>query len=669
MSDAVVADRDFKTRVTDWLAQFRFNRNSHTHKPQPLEKKAMPVIADFETIPEMFAKLWAHYDGQNRTVLSYKDKNTKEWVDISWEELRRLVQSMAGYLHKRGVRPGDRVAILSENRPEWVVTDLGTQFLGGINVSLYTSLPPQQVAYILQDSGSKIFVVSTSIQLKKAEQVFDDCPDLEEIITMSEIRKERSGTVRTWDEVLAEGEEYWNEHKDELIALRDNVKPDDISALIYTSGTTGLPKGVMLTHKNFCSNVKSAVEFIGFYDTDHHLSFLPLCHSFERTAGYTAVLSCGARISYAESIDTVSRNLIEVKPTVMISVPRLFEKVYNTIAKSVEEGSAIKRGIFNWSVNAGKKASAAKKNGKAVGPLIKAQQAVANRLVFSKLHEKLGGNLRFAVSGGAALPRVIGEFFEAAGIILIEGYGLTETAPVLCCNPYDSPRYGTVGWALPGITVGIQRLDDGKMLGQLNGYDYPSNLTTEEGEIVAKGPNIMKGYWNNEEETRKVIDPDGWYHTGDVGHFADGYLVITDRIKHMIVSAGGKNIYPGPIEEVFKTVPAIDQILVIGEGREFLTALVVPNMDILKQFAQENNISFTDEKELLEKSEILAIFDQEFKNYSKNAAAHEKIRDFRLLSEPFTVENNMMTPTLKLRRREIERVYADLIEDMYAHVK
>lgn len=669
MSVAVVADRDFKTKVTDWLAQFRPTRNSNTHTPQPLEKKAMPVIAEFETIPELFSRLWAHYDGQSRTVLSYKDKNSKEWVDISWEELRRLVQAMAGYLHKRGIRPGDRVAVLSENRPEWVIADLGTQFLGGINVSLYTSLPAAQVGYILKDSGARLFVVSTSIQLKKAEQIFEDCPDLEEIITMSEIRKDRSGTVRTWNEIMAEGEQYWNEHKDELTALREKVGPDDISALIYTSGTTGLPKGVMLTHANFCSNVKSAVEFIGFYDTDHHLSFLPLCHSFERTAGYSAVLSCGARISYAESIDTVSRNLVEVKPTVMISVPRLFEKVYNTIAKSVEEGSPIKRGIFNWSVNAGKKASDAKKNGRAAGPLIKAQQALANKLVFSKLHEKLGGNLRFAVSGGAALPRVIGEFFEAAGVILIEGYGLTETAPVLCANPYDGPRYGTVGHVLPGITVGIQRLDDGTFLGRLNGNDYPSNLTTAEGEIVAKGPNIMKGYWKNEEETRKAIDPDGWYHTGDVGHFADGYLVITDRIKHMIVSAGGKNIYPGPIEEQFKTVSAIDQILVIGEGREFLTALVVPNMDSLKQLAKENNFSYASDQELIEKDEIRALFDAEFKNYSKNAAAHEKIRDFRLLPEPFTEENNMMTPTLKLRRREIEKRFAELIDDMYAHVK
>ncbi|RMF63632.1 MAG: long-chain fatty acid--CoA ligase, partial [Bacteroidetes bacterium] len=334
---------------------------------------------------------------------------------------------------------------------------------------------------------------------------------------------------------------YWDTHAGELAPLADAVTPEDLSALIYTSGTTGTPKGVMLTHRNFCSNVHAALARVPFGPEDHHLSFLPLCHSFERTAGYLAVLACGGLISYAESIDTVSRDLMEVRPTVMISVPRLFERVYNVIAKSVDEGPEAKKRIFAWAVATGKAIARKRLAGKQPGPWLRAQQRLAHRLVFSKLHEKLGGNLRFAVSGGAALPREIGEFFQAAGITIIEGYGLTETSPVLTVNPVDRPRFGTVGHVLPGVTIAIQRLSDGQIVGQLSGDDYPSNLTTEEGEIIVKGPNVMKGYWNNEDATREAIDADGWYHTGDVGRFDDGYLMITDRIKHMIVSKGGKN--------------------------------------------------------------------------------------------------------------------------------
>jgi long-chain acyl-CoA synthetase len=628
----------------------------------------MPAIVEFETIPQLVLRLAAHFEGQNHTALRYKDKKTKTWVDIPWEELLKRIRAMAGYLHKHGVRPGDRVAILSENRPEWAVTDLATQMLGGVNVALYTSLPADQVKYILRDSGAKLFVVSTGIQLKKAEKIFDACEDLERVVTMSEVRKDHPAYVHAWKDAMAEGADYWAEHAAELAPLADAVSPEDLSALIYTSGTTGNPKGVMLTHRNFCSNVTSALATVPFGPSDHHLSFLPLCHSFERTAGYSAVLACGAKISYAESIDTVSRNLLEVHPTVMISVPRLFERVFNVISKSVDEGPPLKKRIFDWSVEAGKQAARVRGKGKRIGPLLRLKTRLAHRLVFSKLHEKLGGNLRFAVSGGAALPRAIGEFFQAAGVIIIEGYGLTETSPVLAVNPVDAPRYGTVGHILPGVTVAIQRLSDGRIIGKLSGEDYPSDLTTEEGEIIVKGPNVMKGYWNNEEATREAIDADGWYHTGDVGRFDEGYLMITDRIKHMIVSKGGKNIYPGPIEERFKTVPWIDQLMVVGEGREFLTALVVPDFEALQAYAKEHGLAYGQIDEMLAQEPIRKLFEDVFRRYSRNAAAPEKIRDFRFITEPFTVDNGMMTPTMKLRRRAIEKRYADLIDEMYAAV-
>lgn len=621
----------------------------------------MPAAVAFQTASELFYNLMAKYVPTGRTLLRYKDKKTKEWIGMSFAEVQHQVFALAGYLHQQGVRPGDRVAILSENRPEWAITDLATQILGAVNVSLYTTLPPSQVGYIVKDSGSRVLVVSTTMQLKKAEEIFADCPELEEVITMSELRKERTHKVTGWDDALAAGAPYWQANEQALRAIGPAVQPDDLSALIYTSGTTGLPKGVMLTHRNFCENAKSALNVISFDENDHHLSFLPLCHSFERTAGYMCVLACGATISYAESVDAVSKNLTEVCPTVMISVPRLFERVYNVIVKNVEAGSPIKKKIFYWSVATGRKAAARRAAGKSVGPVLSAQQALAHKLVFSKLHEKLGGNLRFAVSGGAALPRAIGEFFEAAGIAIIEGYGLTETAPVLTVNPEKAPRYGTVGHVLPGVTVAIQR--DGKIIRSVEGGQNPAGIMSEEGEIIAKGPNIMRGYWRNDEATAEVIDAEGWFHTGDVGCFVDGYLKITDRLKHMIVNKGGKNIYPGPIEDGFKTNPLIDQIMVVGEGREYLTALVVPNYENVR--AQYN---LTTDAAVLTHEPYLEALKQAFRDYSRAAASHEKIRDYRLVAEAFTIDNEMMTPTMKLKRKVIEKNYKALIETMYAEV-
>ncbi|NBB74772.1 MAG: AMP-binding protein [Bacteroidetes bacterium] len=627
----------------------------------------MPAQVPFDTIPELFTHLVDHYRGQDRTVMRYKDKDTKQWTGFSWETLEQRVQAMAGYLHQQGIQPGDRVAILSENRPEWAITDLATQLIGGVNVSIYTSLPEQKVGYIMRDSGAQLLVVSVPIQRKKAEAIFDACRDLKRVVVMSDLPDNAPTHFSHWDDAMDAGADYWSAHEDTLAPLADAVTPDDTSALIYTSGTTGQPKGVVLTHENFCSNAKAALNRVPFGPDDHHLSFLPLCHSFERTAGYTAVLAAGAKISYAESIEAVSRNLVEESPTVMISVPRLFEKVYNIITKQASDGSVVKEKIFEWAVRTGKKTVQARRNG-SPGPLLKAQQNLAHRLVFSKLHEKLGGNLKFAVSGGAALPKKIGLFFQAAGIKIIEGYGLTETAPVLSANPMEAPRYGTVGHVLPGITVAIQRLDDNEIIGRQRGDEYPSDLTTEEGEIIAKGPNMMKKYWRRPEETRAAFDPDGWYHTGDIGRFDDGYLMVTDRIKHMIVSRGGKNIYPGPIEDEFKTQRWFDQVVVIGEGRPFLTALVVPDFETLRMRARDHKIdeeTLSDEA-LLEEPDVRNLFRQAFREYGKKAPAHEKIRNFKLLAEPFTVENGTLTPTMKLKRNVIEERYADEIDAMYA---
>lgn len=640
---------------------------SHSpNDPRLFLRLDMPAQVEFDTIPQLFTRLCDHYRGRDRTVLRHKDRK-EGWIDISWETLEGRVQALAGFLHQEGVRKGDRVALLSENRPEWAITDLATQLIGGANVSIYTTLPPAKVAYILRDSEASFVVVSVPVQRKKIEEIMDQCPDLKGVIVMSDLPDNAPSFMTQWNDALEQGSTYWSKNEAELTSIAEAVMPEDTSALIYTSGTTGEPKGVVLSNRNFCSNVKGALKVVSFGEDDHHLSFLPLCHAFERTAGYTAVLSAGATISYAESIEAVSQNLQEVHPTVMISVPRMFEKMYNLVSKQATSGSVIQQKVFDWAVRTGRKYVDKSEEGGA-GPLLKAQRAVANKLVFSKLHEKLGGNLRFAASGGAALPKEIGKFFEAAGVCILEGYGLTETAPVMAVNPLDAPRYGTVGHVLPGVTVAIQDIEDGSMIGQLTGDDYPSDLTTREGEVVTKGPNVMKRYWKRPEETRAAFDSDGWYHTGDVGRFDDGYLQITDRIKHMLVSAGGKNIYPGPIEDEFTTLAWIDQIMIVGDDRPFLTALVVPDFESLRMRARDQGVeeSAYDDEELLGLDDVRKLFDNAFRSYNRNSSAHEKIRNFHLVSDPFTVEDGSLTPTLKLKRRVIVDRYADEIDEMYA---
>lgn len=625
----------------------------------------MPAQVEFDTVPQLFRRLCKRYRGQDRPVLRYKERG-EGWHDITWEQFEDRAQSLAGVLHRNGIRKGDRVALLSENRPEWAISDFGIQLIGGVNVSVYTSLPPKKVAYILRDSGARACIVSVPVQRKKIQEIVDECPSLERVIVLDDLPDDPPSYMMHWNDALSSGRSYWEDNEAALAGVSTDISPNDPSALIYTSGTTGQPKGVVLTNRNFCSNVKAALQRVPFGEEDHHLSFLPLSHAFERTAGHTAVLAAGATISYAESVEAVSQNLKEVQPTIMISVPRMFEKVYNRVTKKVGEGGAVKKMLFEWAVRTGEAYAEAEQNGRA-GLWLRAQKAIAHRLVFSALHEKLGGNLRFAVSGGAALPKEIGTFFQAAGVSIIEGYGLTETAPVISVNPMDAPRYGTVGHILPGVSVAIQALDEEERVAEVSGNDYPTRPTTEEGEILVKGPNVMKEYWERPEETRAAFDPDGWYHTGDVGRFDDGYLQITDRIKHMIVSRGGKNIYPGPVEEAFKTQAWIDQIIVIGEDRPFLTALAVPNFDSVRMRARDRGLDDTaySNAELIELEDVYDVFDDAFTEYNREAAAHEKIRNFRLLPEPFTVEDGTLTPTLKLRRSVIVDRYADRIDAMY----
>jgi long-chain acyl-CoA synthetase len=623
----------------------------------------MPTLVAFETLTDLYLNLTKKYENSDKTAFAYKPSPDSDYKSVTWDTVREDVTAVASYLVEQGVEKGDRVAILSENRYEWAVVDLAIQVAGAINVALYTTLPSNQCEYILQDSGAKIFFVSTGIQLKKAIEVFDNCPGLKSVVAFDEPKVKNhmnKDYVKLFDTICAAGLKAEQKHSQEIKKRTNTVNPEDVATLIYTSGTTGKPKGAMLTHRNIVSNVKAAHDAITIGEDDRCLSFLPLCHSFERTGGYYAMIAGGAEIYYAESVDTVAKNMTEAHPTIVVSVPRLFEKIFNLVNKNVKEGSAVQQAIFSWALDVGERYWNGKRG------LVSAQKAIADRLVFNKLKARTGGRIRFFVSGGAALPAEIGTFFMSAGLNIIEGYGLTETSPVMTCNRYGEEVMGTVGKVVNGVTVGIQSLSDSKIIAQVSGEDYPTEITSEPGEILNRGPNTMKGYWKNDEATKEMIDDEGWLHTGDVGRFVNGRLKITDRIKHMIVNAGGKNIYPGPIEDLFKTSPWIDQLVVVGEKKSFMAALIVPDFEALEKYAKQNDIKYKKYEQLLDHESIQNLYSKEVRNFSKELASHEKIRDFRLLPNEFTVETGELTPTLKVKRRVIEDKYGVLIEDIFS---
>ena len=622
----------------------------------------MPTIVAFETLTDLFLNLKKKYEGDPKTAFARKRSPEEGYESITWDEVSDDVHRLAAYLVEHGIEAGDRAAILSENRYEWAVFDLALQLIGGVNVSLYTTLTAGQCKYILQNSEAKLFFVSTGIQLKKAREIFEDCEHLNRIIAFDKPNIESyldEPYVLLFGEVMSEGLKLLPTHEQEIHSRSKAVDPEDLATLIYTSGTTGTPKGAMLTHRNIVSNVKAAHQLIEISDEDRCLSFLPLCHSFERTAGYYAMIAAGAEIYYAESVDTVAKNMTEAQPTVIISVPRLFEKIYNLVKKNVEEGTAVKKKIFEWAQTVGAQYAAGRRGWAAV------QKKLADRLVFDKLKERTGGRIRFFVSGGAALSPEIGNFFMGAGLHIIEGYGLTETSPIMCCNTLGDERMGTVGKVLPGVTVAIQRLEDSAVIAEISGEGYPTKQGSEQGEILCRGPNVMKGYWKNDEATREMIDDEGFLHTGDVGRFVDGNLQITDRIKHMIVNAGGKNIYPGPIEDLFKTSKWIDQLVMIGEQKAFMAALIVPDFEALEQFAKNADLRYTSPKELIGNEKVQDIYRQEIRSYSRELAPYEKIRDFRLIPHEFSVETGEITPTLKVKRRIVEDKYGYLIDDIF----
>ena len=571
----------------------------------------------------------------DKPALAHKPKGGT-YQDITYTEFGNSVDAFSKGLNALGVEKEDRIAILSENRPEWAISDFGILKAGGINVPMFSTLTPAQVGYILNDSGAKIICVSTKNQLDKVIDIRDGVETLEQIILYDSSEEELPEGVIEFNEVCERGKE--------IDELNIDVSEEDIATIIYTSGTTGNPKGVMLTHTNFLSNYNACKSLIDVSAADVLLSFLPLSHVFERLGGHYVPIFSGAKIAYAESTFTVAQNMQDVSPTVMLSVPRLYETMHDRVLRAVEAGSPLKQKIFHWGVSVGSAVSSAIQQGKQPSVMLKLKQSIADKLVFAKLKTATGGRLRFFVSGGAALPQSIAEFFHAAGILILEGYGLTETSPVISMNYPDKWKFGTVGAPVPGIEVNI----------------------AEDGEILTRGPHVMKGYFNNEEATNEVIDQDGWFYTGDIGVIDEGgFIKITDRKKNIIVLSNGKNVAPQPLESQSVQSPYIDQIMLVGNERKNVAALIVPNFDALNTWAGENDVDASEISTLVNTREVQQLIQQEIRELLSDFADFEQVRRFALLEKEFSQEEDEMTPTLKLKRNIIIEKYADIIEGMY----
>jgi len=563
-----------------------------------------------------------------------------EWRPISAPEVLSRVERIAAELHAIGVRPGDRIAILSENRPEWAIADYASLALGAVDVPLYSTLPADQIEYILNDAGAIGIFVSSRDQLGKILEIrsrvpslriivaFDDPGAAEDIVALAEI--ERRGAER----IEAGGFPG-------IRALADSVAPQDLATLIYTSGTTGDPKGVELTHFNLTSNLAAAVQHEVFMvrPGEVALSFLPLSHAYERVLDYY-YWRYGSTIAYVPAVDRMADAMVAVRPHVLGAAPRVFEKIYARVTAA----HGLRGKIVTWAQQVGERSVDARVTGRQDGPQGFAQK-LADRLVFSKLRARTGGRVRAFISGSAPLSPEIARFFWAAGLPVYEGYGLTESSPILTANRPGGSRLGSVGTPLPGTEIRIA----------------PS------GEILARGPQIMRGYFGMPEATAEAVDSDGWLHTGDVGHLdQDGYLWITDRLKNIIVTAGGKNIAPAPIENTAALSPFVSQVVMIGDRRRFPALLVVPELEFTRTRAREAGVTAEDPEEFCRDPRVVALVEKDVFGRLSRFAHHEQPKKILLIPREFTVDSGEITPTLKVKRRVVEEHYRDLIERMYA---
>ncbi len=580
------------------------------------------------TIPQMFLSTCRRFAGVSNKV-AYAQRKGGEWVYHTHDQLLDSVAGVALGLLRMGLVPGDRIGIVSENRTEWAICNYAATCAGLVDVPVFPTLTAPQLQYIFEDSGAAAVVVSNAFQLKKILEIWPELPSLQFVVTIEAIDIEDRRVVHLDNLIEIERTHTSLEQQhDKLEQMAERVHAADVLTIIYTSGTTGEPKGVMLTHGNLVANIEAGLKRISVTDTDVFVSYLPLCHSYERMSGYYLAFFAGASVYIAESIDSVAERMREVRPTIMTSVPRLFERIRARILGSVERDSPRKQRIFHWAMAVGDEFDRGH-----TSPLVRLQRSLADRLVFSKIRERMGGRLRFFVSGGAALGAELGRFFRIVGIRIVEGYGLTETSPVIAVHSLNDIVLGTVGPPLDNVMVRI----------------------ADDGEILVRGPSIMKGYWKNDVATKEVLTPDGWLHTGDIGEIdSNGHLRITDRKKHLLVSSGGKNIAPQPIEQLLLQSPLIDQIMLVGDAREYCTALVVPQAEVVKELLAKDP-----------SADLHKLIEADINVLQRDLAKYERVRRFAILPEPFTIDNGMLTPTLKVKRKAVLAAYSDIIDGLY----
>jgi len=568
----------------------------------------------------------------------FEDRSSREVFD----EVRDLSLGLEGI----GVQAGDRVAILADSRPEWTITDLATLTAGAVTVPVYASLPAGQVGYILADSGARLVVVEDEGQAAKVREERHRLPALETVIVMDPGAEGVQNGEHALAEIVDRGHQRLMTENGLGRVFKERsqaIEPDAMATIVYTSGTTGHPKGVMLSHHNLVANLVDVDQVISITDEDTALSFLPLSHVFERMVVYLYLYK-GATIAFGESISTLARDMQRVRPTIMTGVPRVYEKLRARILGAVASASRIRQGLFAWALGVGHAAASARQAGREPGLLTRAQEGLADRLVLSKIRARTGGRLRFVVSGSAPLSREVAEFLYAVGLPVVEGYGLTETSPVLTTTPFGAARHGTVGIAVPRVELKI----------------------AADGEILARGPNLMVGYYNNPEATAAAIR-DGWLYTGDIGHIdADGYLSITDRKKELIVTAGGKNVAPQPIEALLKRDPLVAEAVLVGDRRRFVSVLLVPDFPTLDQRLAADGLAPGNPAEVVRREDVLRIFQVFVDQANSELASYEQVKRFALLPAEFSVATGELTPSLKVKRRVVEERWKDAIEEIYA---
>ena len=596
---------------------------------------------EFKTMSEMFLNTTSEYSSKSL----YYYKKDGDWIGIKGSDVKNTVQNIASGLRSIDVGLGDNVAILSTNSPRWAMSDFGIICNGSATVTVYPTLLPAQIEYILNNSDSKVVFVENQDQLNKINEIKDNLTTLKHIVVMDDSLSESTDDSSNFLDFLDKGLKYEQNNNFSLAEISKEIKEDDLLTIIYTSGTTGNPKGVMLTHKNLISNVLATINMADLKSSDNHsfLSFLPLSHVLERMTGHFTGFALGCTVYYAESIETVADNLGETNPSIVVSVPRLFEKMYNKINDGLKTAPSIRRKIFKWAYSVGEQTAHIRDKSTLTG-LTKIKFNLANKLVYSKVRGRLGGNIRFFVSGGAPLSKEVAEFFSYLNITILEGYGLTETSPVLTSNTEEELRFGTVG--KPIFNVDIKIADDG--------------------EILAKGPNIMKGYYKNDEATKESIDSDGWFYTGDIGEFdEDGFLKITDRKKSLIVTSGGKNIAPAPLENALITSVYIEQVVAIGDKRNFISALITPNFEALEGYLKSKGHGSLSPSEMVSHQDTLDLYSSEVEERMVDFPQYEKIKKFTVCDRLFELERNELTPSLKIRRKAVNENFKDVIDLMY----